>query len=217
MSTLPISLPPPRVYTPDKMITLVVGPEEQRMSVHEDFLAQDSKFFQAALKKEWRPSREIKLPDESPIHMGYYIGHMYGLAPPTSILKTEAQCLADMLPCHNLLAELHVLGERRLDTKFQNAIMREMYRLVGISRQGPGIECVRTIYGGTTTLSPARRIVVDLAAVCRSEYWLHVAHEDSDREFWHDLSAVLIRSVKSLNLVVAGTLGVDRYLVSEDA
>jgi hypothetical protein len=217
MSSEAISLPQPRVYTPDKMITLVVGPDEQRMYVHEDFLSQDSQFFRAAMKQEWRPNRKIKLPDESPIHMGYYIGHMYGDAPPTSVLKTEAQCDPGLFPCFDLLAELYVLGERRLDAKYQNAIIREMFRLVILSHQSPGIECVRIIYGGTTKLSPARRIVVDFAAVCCCDYWLKVAHEDSEREFWHDLSAVLIRSVQSLGLKCVGSLPVDAYLVDEDA
>ena len=68
MSTEATTLPPPRVFHPDVMVTLLVGPDEQRMAVHSEFLTQDSRFFQAALKEEWLngegQSREIRLPDD---------------------------------------------------------------------------------------------------------------------------------------------------------
>ena len=66
------------------MVTLLVGPDEQRMAVHSEFLTQDSRFFQAALKEEWLngegQSREIRLPDESPVYMAYYAHLMPGLS-----------------------------------------------------------------------------------------------------------------------------------------
>lgn len=201
MSTELNDLPTPRAFDPENIITLFVGPEEQRMTVHEAFLGQDSQFFQAALKEEWMgsagQSREINLPEESPIDMAYYIEHMYGLAPPTRVFTLKSQCPSSMGPQFELLAELYVLGERRLDPKYQNRIMQEIFRMVHVSDTAPGIECANAIFRGTTTGSPARRMVVDYAATCLSDYWLDVDREGSDRDFWLDLSKVLIRKVKA--------------------
>jgi hypothetical protein len=201
MSIAPNALPPPRAFDPDNIITLLVGPEEQRMTVHEAFLGQDSQFFQAALKEEWigseGQSREIHLPEESSIHMAYYIEHMYGLAPPTRVFTLKSQCPSAMGPQFELLAELYVLGERRLDPEYQNKIMHELFRMVQVSDTAPGIECANALFRGTTTESPARRMIVDYAATCLSDYWLVVDREGSDRDFWLDLSRVLIKKVKA--------------------
>jgi hypothetical protein len=52
MSTKATTLPPPCAFDLNNMITLLVGPEKQRMTVHREFLSQDSKFFKAALQEE---------------------------------------------------------------------------------------------------------------------------------------------------------------------
>jgi hypothetical protein len=52
------------MFHPDSLVTLLVGPEEEKMVVHESYLSQDSAFFKAALKKQWTEgqARVIKLP-----------------------------------------------------------------------------------------------------------------------------------------------------------
>jgi hypothetical protein len=222
MSTEASTLPQPCAFGIDNIITLVVGPEEQRMTVHEEFLGQDSQFFQAALKEEWigseGQSREIHLPEESPVYMGYYIEHMYGLAPPTRIFTLKSQCPSNMGPQFELLAELYVLGERRLDAKFQNKIMQELFRMVRVSDTAPGIECANALFRGTMTESPARRMIVDYAATCLSNYWLEIDREGSDRDFWLDLSRVLIKKVKATKGQKPNPrLNAADYLVGQDA
>jgi hypothetical protein len=212
-----LPLPPPRAYDFDSMIILLVGPEEQRMTVHREFLGQSSKFFQAALKEEWAESREIKLPEESPIHMGYYVGHLYGQKIPTHVLTEKPQCHPDILLHYELLAELYVLGERSLDAKFQNLIMHEFFRLAQLSGITPGAGCANEIYQGTPTESPARRMVVDRAANNGNEYWLKLSRGDiPDAEFWCDLSKVLIKRFQSGDSWKPGALKAEAYLVCED-
>jgi hypothetical protein len=217
MSTEAKFLPPPRAYDFDSMIILLVGPEEQRMTVHREFLGQSSKFFQAALKEEWAESREIKLPEELPIHMGYYIGHLYGQKLPTHVIMEKSQCHPGILLHYGLLAELYVLGERRLDAKYQNLIMHGFFRLAQLSGNTPGAECANAIYQGTTTESPARRMMVDYAARCKNDCWIKdIRDEAPDTDFWRDLSKVLIKKVQSADGKKPDALNVGAYLVCED-
>ena len=223
MSTEVTTLPLPRVFDHDDMITLVVGPEEQRMTVYREFLGQDSKFFQAALKREWveGQSREIKLPEESPIHMGYYVEHMFGLAPPTRVLTEKSQCLPNFSHHFKLLAELYILGERRLDAKYQNVIVRELVRVGRLGGRIPGSEVVNIIYQGTTKDSPARRMVVAYAMGCPSDYWYQDVNIDGvDAEFWRDLSKALLQRIakhRSANDFRNSPVKAEDYLASEDA
>ena len=62
-------------FSHDDIITLIVGPEEVKMSVHGAYLTRDSEFFKAALKKEWvkDETRVIKLPEEDPVMMAHYM------------------------------------------------------------------------------------------------------------------------------------------------
>jgi hypothetical protein len=165
--------PQPRAFQPAKIVTLLVGPDEQAMVVHGDCLSRDSAFFKAALKKEWGDKRSIKLPDETPLIMGYYIEHMNGFELPTHTFTTGPSIRDPEQPAYELLANLYVLGERMLDPKYQNKIMHEFFRLVhfesssNIQTDGTswlGAKAVNIIYQGTTTGCPARRMLVNFAA-----------------------------------------------------
>jgi hypothetical protein len=101
---------------------LLVGPDEQAMVVHEDCLSRDSRFFRAALKKEWRKGRIIELPEETPFHMGYYIEHLNGFDLPTRKLATGPPNQDREQFPYELLATLYVLGERMLDSEYRNKI-----------------------------------------------------------------------------------------------
>ena len=204
------------------MVTLLVGPEGQRMTVHEENFPQGSQLSQAILKKE-RPEGQgqnhlIELPGESPTHMGYYIEHLYGGKPPTHVLTERSQSVTDAGIRYKLLAELYVLGGRMLDARYQNVIMREYFRLALLSDRYPGIGGVRIIYSGTTAQSPARRMMVDFAAGCPSDYWLKLAYEHTDGEFWYDLSKVMVRKTE-LHTLAGETrrMKVDDYLLKEHA
>lgn len=221
MSTETKTLPQPRSFDFESMITLLVGPKEQRMTFHREFLGQDSKFFQAALRKERLAdqSREIRLPEESPIHMGYYIEHGYVLAPPTYVFTEKPPSPTGHL--FELLTELYVLGERRLDAKYQNRIMHEIFRITEVSKTAPGVDSVNAIFRGTTKKPPARRMVVDFAAECPSNYWsVDLDGYVTDADFWRDPCKVLLQRIVTYRLVspVRGdSLRAKDYLVSEDA
>jgi hypothetical protein len=226
MSSEAVSLPHPRLFHPDVMIILLVGPDEQRMAVHGQLLSQDSRFFQAALKEEQLEdqgkNRVIRLPEESPIHMGYYVEHMHGLPPPTHALGEKSHYRVPEITEHyKLLAELYVVGERRMDAKYQNQIIQELFRLVQLTGKSPGTDYANIIYQGTTAESPARRVAVDYAARCVGDYWYRdIDDKVPHAEFWCDLSKVLLQRVAKHSLaseIRGASLEAKDYLVGEDA
>jgi hypothetical protein len=159
------SLPQPRAFPPGKMVTLLVGPEEQAMVVHGDCLSRDSAFFKAALKREWGPDRAIRIPEETPLLMGYYVEHLYGGPLPTHQLKSGPNVLDPDQPSYELLATLYVLGERMLDPYYREKIIREFLRLLRHDsiHSWPGPKAVSIIYQGTTAESPVRRLMANFA------------------------------------------------------
>jgi hypothetical protein len=211
------TLLPATSFHPDSMVTLLVGPDEQRMTVHGDRLARSSAYFRAALRQEWLEgqNRTVKLPDEAPEIMQHYIEYVYSGKPPADTLTKKSDFQHAICPHYTLLAELYVLGDRRLDPRFENVIMEELFRLAQVTRRGPGIEFVEIIYQGTTANSPARRMVVDSAANCLWDYWLDLEHVDSEHaEFWRDLSKVLLMKAQNPR---GRMKALNKYLVREDA
>ena len=93
------------------------------------------------------------------------------------------------------LSHLYVLGERILDTDIRNAVLREMIRVMDLelspessaikSGRSPPLQVVTVIYQGTTSASPARRLLVDwcLAFGHRCQYTML-----REKEFLLDLA-----------------------------
>jgi hypothetical protein len=157
-------------FNAENAITLLVGPEQQKLIVHASYITRTSAFFATALKKEWAEgqTRTVELQEETPELMAHYLDWVYTSKLPTkdcSLFHPESA----KITAHDLLAELYVLGERRLDSDFRNAITAELVRLRLILHGSPGcrtsqrVTSVNTIYQGTPAGSPARRLMVDLS------------------------------------------------------
>jgi hypothetical protein len=212
---------PTSLFHPDSLVTLLVGPEEERMVVHESYLSRDSAFFKAALKKQWTEgqTRVIKLPEELSEPVQYYIGYLYGGQLPTHNQVDGSPYSTD---CHQseLLAQLYVLGERVLNAKYQDTIIHEIFRLSKIAygpeknTYYPGGIFVNVVYQGTSSQSPARRMVVDFAVCHGGKAWLN---EGRDAGFFFDLSKALFQkmmdqvTVRDFRL---DSMKVDDYLMS---
>ena len=183
-STMPTSLPdagnkfvhrehdlkPSYLFNAENVVTLLVGPEKESMIVHTSYLTRTSKFFASALKKEWieGQTRTIELDEENPELMAHYLDWVYTTQLPTrDSLFFVAE--SSKVVAHELLAELYVLGERRLDSRLRNAIIDEFIRLRldlhDLSKCQPSrrASCINTIYQGTPAGSPARRLMVNLS------------------------------------------------------
>jgi hypothetical protein len=121
---------PSNNFNAENAITLLVGPEKQKLIVHASYITRTSAFFATALKKEWTEgqTRTIELHEETPEMMAHYLDWVYTSKLPTKdcgLFHPESAKIA----AHDLLAELYVLGEHRLDFDFRNAITAEFVRL----------------------------------------------------------------------------------------
>ena len=105
--------------------------------------------------------------------MAYYIQHLYGGKLPTHLMSGAPISESDNHP-YILLAELYIFGELMGDPKFQNAVIREFFRLAHLDKpktiKPTKLPChshINIIYKGTSSESPARRLMVDIATACR--------------------------------------------------
>lgn len=64
----------------------------------------------------------------------------------------------------DILAEAYVFGEKIIDVKYKNAVVKTMLAAVHSSRQYPGHNSVNIIYKGTPSASPLRRFIADSVA-----------------------------------------------------
>jgi hypothetical protein len=137
------------------------------MVVHGTYLARDSDYFKAALKKDWieGQTRTIVLVEECPEIMAQYINFTYArtLSSEDKMYKETS----DFKSIYQLLATLYVYGERFINPTIQKAVIKENFRNVDlIDARGdmwcPSKNSVNIIYRGTPENSPARRLMVDL-------------------------------------------------------
>jgi hypothetical protein len=141
-------------FNQEDLVTLLVGPEQKKMVVHGTYLARTSDFFKAALKKEWTEgqTRTINLPEECPEIMAHYLSYTY-----TKRLSSRDQIYhgkSDFDYIYTLLATLYVCGERFINPVIQQAVIKEIFRLMQ-KRDLRGVtwypiqEEVNIIYRGT--------------------------------------------------------------------
>jgi hypothetical protein len=163
-SSLESLTPAPKfMFYQDDAVTLHTGPTGHAMLAHASYIARNSDFFKAALKKDWieGQTRVIKLPEERPDIVSHYLNYAY-----SKVLPTVSDSDSTTTPNFNteqyyeLLAELYVLGECLQDHSIRTAVIESSVRswehLHSITVPAS------IIYRGTTAGSPARRLVVDL-------------------------------------------------------
>lgn len=187
-------------FSQEDTVTLIVGWQEKELVVHGAYLIRDSDYFKAALKKEWTEgqSRTTELPEEEPEIMSHYLAYVYDKE-----LSTKQKSLDEMpevWDCYNLLASLYVYGEKFLNPSIQQAVIREIFRLLSVRDNGnskfrPYEQHVNTIYRGTPERSPARRLMVDLYLYQNGKYWVGTGFEPA---FLADLAQALYAMCGSL-------------------
>lgn len=186
-------------FSAESAVTLLVGPDEQNMVAHSSQLTRDSKFFAAALDKQWKEgqTRTIKLPEENTSTMAHYLAFLY-----SDKLSTEDIIFVpgeQIKQCYCLLAHLYVSGERFLNRHIQVAVLKEIHRLTLSADPKrncwyPTGEEVNIIYRGTPEGSPARRLFVDLHVNMGAEEWMDCDLEaqfaiDVAKSFFSKISA----------------------------
>lgn len=155
-------------------VTVGTGDDAEVFLVHDFLLKQTSKFFQTALKAEWKEGQEKKvdLPEDKPEAFGVYTEWLlHGKITPGTGKPTEDLTSYDITLEHLLLADLYVLGEKLMDDRFCAGVMKAVAELCLVEATDggqffPGERAINTIFEGTREGSPIRAWLVD-------EYWAH--------------------------------------------
>ena len=161
-------------------------------------LRKASKFFDAALKKEWKEGekRIVTLPDDNPDSVYAYIQWLYGRKLFVKTTNNQGE------PIFEPLATLYVLGEKLLDGDFQDNVLSKLFAPTFAEDSfWPGDKATSIIYRGTPPSSPARRLFVDSWARFGFSRWIE---RDKDGrwevhdEFKTDLIEALLKN-RSVN------------------
>jgi hypothetical protein len=165
---IPLAPPPSAKYTCNDLVTLVIGPEKQKLIAHGHRLARTSQFFTTELRKELLGSqtRTLYFPEEQVDTITRYLDFISGEGLPTQHTTTyeDLEAYEDV---YFHLFQLYVFAERALDAEVQRAVVTETLRLSLLQnnegkRWLPEERAISVIYQGTPVDSPARRMLVDL-------------------------------------------------------
>ncbi|KAF2242119.1 hypothetical protein BU26DRAFT_555820 [Trematosphaeria pertusa] len=160
-------------FDPSTFLTVRVGeaPNDENFLLHEGIICSRSEFFRRAMNGNWieKEERLVKLPRDKPELFSIYVNLVY-----TNKLTTTPKTSAGKAPSvaaigqeYQTMCELYVLCEKLQDTSAKDATVTAILSMIHVRHnrggyRGPPPRAVRTIYEGTTSNSPARRLMVDL-------------------------------------------------------
>ncbi|GIZ37637.1 hypothetical protein CKM354_000107900 [Cercospora kikuchii] len=155
-------------------ITVGQGPESEKFLVHDFLLKENSKFFEAALNRQWIEGQEkkVNLPDDDPLIFSIYADWLFTgkiASKPEQLEQPEYEVnWPDVSEEQIIQAELYVLGEKLMDDAFCDCILRALVEVgkmkawIGHEGYMPCRTAIRIIYNGTTHDSPMRKFLVDM-------------------------------------------------------
>ena len=155
--------------------------ETIRLKVHRGVLCKSSKFFQNAVKPEWthQEERVINLPEDLADTVISYVKWLYcdklaisQVLPPDALTPEKKTEEKDKI--YVLLAQAYIFGEKMMDVKYKNAVMKVIYGLTNAFSKSMGSQSVCILYDGTPSGSPLRRFIAENTA--------HKAWHDSEKE-----------------------------------
>jgi hypothetical protein len=154
--------------------------DTQALNIHRGVLCKSSGFFRTATKPEWTKLIEqpdiIDLPDDSVQTVSDYIRWLYSGNMPIKLYDagedSRQKKAEEAEKVFVMLAEAYVFGEKIVDIKYKNAVVKTMLAAIQSAEWNLGPKSVDIIYKGTPSTSPLRRLVADKVA--------HWAHDDSE-------------------------------------
>jgi hypothetical protein len=169
----------------DSIIKLVVPRptgETETLNVHQGVLCKHSEFFKRMMKPEWTSIRDspniIDLPDETANTVSDYVKWLYAGRMPLTLYNADdnderGQVAEEAEKVFVMLAEAYVFGEKIVDVRYKNAIVRATAAARDSSKWNMGPESVGIVYDGTPPGSPLRRMIAESLA--------RLAHDDAKK------------------------------------
>lgn len=199
-------------------MTIVVGAERKPFIVHELIICASSPFFKNAMSGPWKESSEhtVDLPEDEPKVFALYCHWLYYATIPVRIEDpTKGRPGQRANKEYRELIGAYVLGDKLLDTKFQNSVIDALLETCSATntqdgnRYYPGIDGIKDAYKKTNESSKIRSLFVDMWVSKANVNWFESA--DYPKEF-------LISVVKGLmenDPVRRSPLHASKYYVHE--
>jgi hypothetical protein len=170
--------------------------QQQIFYVHKKILCKTSIFFQNATKPEWSGPlpRPIDLTDENPRVFQAYLHWLYSQQVATETKLGNCCLNADGEQPemqYDLLGRSYLLGEKLMDSTYQDAVMKAITHTATIGCSFPGDYWVRLAYKRTTASSPLRKILVDFWVWAGRNTWVEDGNvvKNTGKDFAKDVIA----------------------------
>lgn len=150
-------------------VTFRVGRDDpQDFAVHENVVTARSDFVRTALRGDWKEARErvIPLPDDDPASFGLYASYLYFHRIPSDTFGTAEKDVE-----YQLLVRAYILGERFMDTHFQDAVIDSIIQKLRLTKLFD-IRLTNVVYDNTPPDSPLRRLWQDVYVWSGNPNWL---------------------------------------------
>ena len=172
-------------------VIVVIGDDKKETIVHQQPLCSASRFFDAALKNDWKEKEQNKifLPEETPALFEIYVLWVY-----TGKLFTEDKTLtmeAHLYP-YATLFELYNMGARLQDYQFQDAAIDAILSETTVLREGgyyfPPAIVIPIVYENSLPGDCARRLLVDMCILNRYTNHIRTDSGESYLQFAADVA-----------------------------
>jgi hypothetical protein len=188
----------------DEDLTILLGPEEKRITLAKNVACETSRFFKAACNGSWKESEEnmVRLPETDMDTFRTYKGWLYTgeldiRKSPDSPLQGYAESLSkeNSIPAFTDLINAYVLGEFLEDAKFRNVAVDQAIKVKTEVGWGPSVGNVCDLFQRASHDCKLNNFFVDCWATCSiadgrlqdlarefpTEFWVRMAirsHED---------------------------------------
>ncbi|KGO68807.1 Uncharacterized protein PITC_076890 [Penicillium italicum] len=182
------------------ILTIIVGDSKEPLHVHKSIICNSSPFFKNAMSGSWKESKEhtLELPEDDPKIFAWYSHWLYFAKIPTIV---EAVAPEDREANHSKeyhdLVEAYVLGDKLLDTKFQNSVIDAIVEKCSTpdAQDGfqyyPNVDAINRAYNSTTKSATIRNLFVDVYVASAEPEWVT---NELPKEFIHSVIQGLIEN-----------------------
>ncbi|CAI7604491.1 unnamed protein product [Penicillium glandicola] len=161
-------------------LTILVGPSKEPFHIHESIICNSSLFFQKAMSGSWKESKErtLELPEDDPERFALYSHWLYfAKLPVIAEGETKEESAKNRRKEYRDLTYAYVLGDRLLDSKFQNSVIDAIVEKYSTKdtfdgkRYTPGTDMINHAYKLTTESATIRKLLVDIYADTATVSW----------------------------------------------
>ena len=181
-----------------KPLNIQVGEVREPFFVHEPLIRASSAFFDKAMAKEWIESKQhtIVLPEDSPKIFALYVHWIYTGKMPVGRDEPGQKSTLEYME----LVDSYVLGDKILDTNFQNSVMDAIIEKSCIEANDgylwyPNASVIKHAYEKTTSSASIRKLLVDMYVKGGISEWLNST--TCPKEFLFSVASELLRNKKT--------------------